>query len=261
MRTALLACLFTACAAATAGEPSTERFQVDGKPALLRTPAQAAPGKPWLWVAEFPGHLAAFEDAMVAEGWHIAFVDCHDQFGSPRAMRTWEALHAELTKRGLSPRPAVMGLSRGGLYALAWARLHPEKLSALYLDNGVCDARSWPGGRPMELGRGQGSPADWAKLLREFHLGGDAEALASLPQATDGLEAARDAGVILISVHGTADTVVPYAENAARLTVFWLAGGKQPILFPKEGGDHHPHGLPDMTPVVEALKKAAGGGK
>lgn len=252
----VLACILVALTASGA-EPTTERWQVDGRAALLRIPAQPASGKPWLWVGEFQGHLGALESSLLARGWHIAYVNCPNQFGSPKAMRSWETFYAELTtKRGLAHKPALCGISRGGLYALSWARLHPDKLSVIYLDNGVCDGLSWPGGKLLKLGQGKGSAGDWKLQRVEFGFADDAAAIAGLPRPTDGLEKARDAGVTLISVHGTADTVVPYQENAAKVVAFWQAGGKQPILFPKEGGDHHPHGLKDMTPVIEALEKA-----
>lgn len=253
----LIAVLLATLGIAGAAEPTIERWQVEGRPALLRIPAQAAPGKPWLWVAEFQGHLGAFEAAMLREGWHVAHVACPNQFGSAKAMRTWEAFHAELAdKRGLSAKPVVLGISRGGLYALAWARLHPEKLSAIYLDNGVCDGRSWPGGKPLGLGEGKGSPGDWQLQRAQFGFADDTSAIAGLPRPAEGLERARELGVRLISVHGTADRVVPYAENGAKVVGLWEAGGKKPVVFAKEGGDHHPHGLKDMGPVVAALKDA-----
>lgn len=225
----------------------------------LRTPLRHAPGRPWLLIAAFPGHLERLEGDLLVAGWSLAYVQCPNEFGSERAMQAWEALYEDLTRgeKPLSPKPVVLGISRGGLYALAWARRHPDRLSALYLDNGVCDARSWPGGKPLGLGKGKGSPGDWAKLRQVLGFADDAAAIAGLPRPTDGLEAARNAGVLLISVHGTADTIVPYEENAAKVVAFWQAGGKQALLFPKEGGDHHPHGLPDMMPVIEALQKAS----
>jgi pimeloyl-ACP methyl ester carboxylesterase len=250
----LIAVLLATLTPLGAEEPTVERWQVDGRPALLRVPAKAAAGRPWLWVAEFQGHLGGFESAMLREGWHVAHVACPNQFGSARAMRTWEALHKDLTtRRGLASRPAVLGISRGGLYALAWARLHPDKVSAIYLDNAVCDGRSWPGGKPLGLGQGKGSPRDWQLQRAEFGFADDAAAIAGLPRPSDGLERARDLGVRLISVHGTADSVVPHAENAVKVLAFWEAGGREPIVFAKEGGDHHPHGLKDMAPVVAAV--------
>jgi dipeptidyl aminopeptidase/acylaminoacyl peptidase len=61
------------------------------------------------------------------------------------------------------------------------------------------------------------------------------------------------AGVFLISCHGTADKVVPFDDNAAVLVKFWQENGGRLKLFPKEGGDHHPHGLPDPKPLIDLL--------
>ena len=61
------------------------------------------------------------------------------------------------------------------------------------------------------------------------------------------------AGVFLISVHGTADTVVPYPDNAEPIVTLWEQSGGRFKVFPKQGGDHHPHGLPDPAPLIELL--------
>ncbi len=233
------------------------RMTIQGRAAKLRTPGKAADGKPWLWVAEFPGHLSAFENTLVSSGWHVAFVDCHDQFGSPKAMAIWEAFYQEVTtKYGLSKRPVVCGISRGGLYTLAWARLHPEKISAIYLDAAVTDGRSWPGGKLVQFGKGKGSQSDWKKQLKEFGFADDASALAKLPRPIDGLKAARDSGVDLICVYGKADDVVPWEENGAYLEEFWKAERKNSLIIGKPNVGHHPHGLTDMSPVIMAMQLA-----
>ena len=230
-----------------------ETIDLQGQTLTLRVPAAPAPGRPWLWVAEFAGHLKAFEDSLVARGWHVAYVKVSNQFGSPRAMAAWEKAYAELHgRRGLSARPALLAISRGGLYATAWTRLHPDRVSVLLLDNAVCDARSWPGGFPLRA-RGAGSPKDWQLYRTEFGYATDEEALARSPRPADGLEAAVRADVLLISVHGTADRVVPFVDNAARVVARWEQLGGRVKLFPKEGGDHHPHGLPDHAPLVDLL--------
>jgi len=50
---------------------------------------------------------------------------------------------------------------------------------------------------------------------------------------------------------------VPYGDNAAHLVKLWQDNGGVVKLFPKEGGDHHPHGLPDPKPLIEVLLAAA----
>jgi hypothetical protein len=106
--------------AATLEKPTLEKLTIDGKSVSIKVPAQAAPGKPWLWVGEFGGHLRSLEDGLVEKGWHVVYVSVSNQFGSPRAMATWEKVYDELHgKRGLSAKPALLGISRGGLYSLA----------------------------------------------------------------------------------------------------------------------------------------------
>ena len=172
-------------------------------------------------------------------------------------MATWEKVYADLReKRGLSAKPALLGISRGGLYINAWTRLHPDRVSVLYLDNGVCDIRSWPGGVALTH-QSKGSPKDWALYKTEFGYANDDEAKAKSLQPAEGLLPAIKAGVFLISCHGTADKTVPFEDNAAHVIKLWQDNGGRVKLFPKEGGDHHPHGLPDPKPLIEVLMAEA----
>lgn len=233
---------------------SVEKFAVDGKNVTLKVPDAAAPGKPWLWVGEFAGHLRSLEDGLVQKGWHVASVGVPNQFGSQSAMQVWEKVYDVLHgTRGLSAKPALLGISRGGLYINAWARLHPDRLSVLYHDNGVCDIRSWPGGIQLTA-KGKGSTRDWDLYKKEFQFENNTDAEDKSVRPADGMEAVVKAGVLLVSVHGTADTVVPYVDNAAALADFWQKSAGRVKLFPKEGGDHHPHGLPDPAPLIELLE-------
>ncbi|MFN5804026.1 MAG: alpha/beta hydrolase family protein [Opitutia bacterium] len=248
-----LICLALLCAAPLPAAVKVEKFQVAGADVTLKVPEKPAPGRPWLWVGEFAGHLRTLEDGLVEKGWHVAYVRQVNRFGSPGSMKVWESLYDELHgARDLSPRPALLGISRGGLYVNAWARLHPDRVSVLYLDNGVCDIRSWPGGVALTH-QSKGSPKDWALYKAEFGYANDDEAKAKSLQAAEGLLPVIKAGVFLISCHGTADKTVPYEDNAAHVVKLWKDNGGRVKVFPKEGGDHHPHGLPDSTPLIELL--------
>jgi hypothetical protein len=232
---------------------TVEKFTIEGKNVTLKVPDAPAPGRPWMWVGEFAGHLRTLEDGLVQKGWHVAYVSVSNQFGSASAMQIWEKVYEELhVKRGFSAKPALIGISRGGLYVNAWARLHPDRLSVLYHDNGVCDIRSWPGGAPLKS-KGKGSPRDWELYKKEFRFENDSEAEEKSLKPADGMESVVKAGVLLVSVHGTADSVVPYVDNAGVLAEFWEKSGGRLKLYPKEGGDHHPHGLPDPAPLIDLL--------
>ncbi len=247
------------CPAADAPKPNppstVETITIEGKMLTLKVPTEAAPGKPWLWVGEFGGHLKSLEDGLVAKGWHVAYVGVSNQFGSPESMAVWEKVYEELHgKRGLAARPALLGISRGGLYVNAWTRLHPDRVSVLYLDNGVCDVRSWPGGFQLTE-KGKGSKGDWTRYKTEFKFTSDEEAMEKSIRAADSFAPAIKNNVFLISVHGTADHTVPYVDNAKLVVDLWEKSGGRFKTFPKEGGDHHPHGLPDPAPLIELLSK------
>lgn len=248
------ALLFVAPLIAAAGaDYRTEEIDLGGTPLLLRIPDEPAPGRPWLWVAEFPGHQQAAEDTLLSKGWHVAHVRVADEFGSPLAMEKWSAAYEELQgKRSLNAKPVIWAISRGGLYALSWLRRYPDRASALVLDNAVADIRSWPAGLPLSK-KGSGDAVEWERYKERFGYKNDTEALSASPHPTDGLKNAVKKGVVLISGHGTADELVPYEDNGKILVELWRENGGTVHTFPNEGGGHFPHGVAEVGPVIELL--------
>ena len=59
----------------------------------------------------------------------------------------------------------------------------------------------------------------------------------------------------VIMVCGDQDTVVPYHENGALLEKYYRENGGYIEVFVKRGCGHHPHGLPDNTPIVKFIEK------
>jgi pimeloyl-ACP methyl ester carboxylesterase len=232
-------------------------FRVDGVSATIVVPKRPLPGRPWVWRAEFFGAFMSADLAMVERGWHLAFIDVPDLFGSPRAVARWEAFYDRLVRdHRLSPKPGLIGLSRGALYAMAWAAAHPDRTLAVYLDNGVCDFKSWPGGKPRGLGTGIGSAEEWGKLLKAYDFKDDREAIASRLNPVDRLAPLAKARLPLLLVYGDNDRVVPHRENSALLYDRYRALGGPVERIVKPGQDHHPHGLADPRPIVEFFERA-----
>lgn len=258
-RGAVAASLLWAPAGATAAE--AEEIDLGGAPLFLRVPANPAPGRPWLWVAEFFGVDRELEDALLAAGWHVAYVRVADQFGSDWSMDRWASAYDELHgRRGLSAKPVLLALSRGGLYALAWLRRHPERASVLVLDSAVTDVRSWPAGIKLRA-QGTGDQFEWERYKQRWRFADDTAALAASPRPTDGLSAAVANGVLLVAGYGTADELVPYADNGGVLEEFWRRHGGRVEVFPREGADHHPHGFADPAALVALLRRKVEGQK
>jgi pimeloyl-ACP methyl ester carboxylesterase len=227
-------------------------FTCDGCKALLVAPKTAAPGTPWIWRAEFFDHRPEADLALLGKGFHLAFIEVGNTFGCPDAMAHWAVFHKLLTEQyGLSKKPVLEGLSRGGLYVYNWAAANPDKVSCIYGDNPVCDFKSWPGGK----GKGPGSPDDWKKLIGDYHFASEQEALAYAKNPIDNLKPLADAKIPVIHLCGDADEVVPYPENTVILKERYEKLGGSITVIVKPGFKHHPHGLDDPTPIVDFILK------
>jgi pimeloyl-ACP methyl ester carboxylesterase len=232
-------------------------FLVEGSNAIVVEPKTPLPGRPWAWRGEFFGAFANADVSLLEAGWHIAYIGFPNQFGSPRAVACWEKFHEVLVKdHALSPKPALIGLSRGALYCMSWAAEHPDKTLAVYLDNGVCDFKSWPGGQPKGLGVGPGSPEEWANLLKAFDFKDDKEAIAYAKNPVDHLKPLLDAKIPILLVYGDSDKYVPPRENSELLYDRYKAEGGPIERIVKPGQDHHPHGLVDPKPIVDFFENA-----
>jgi pimeloyl-ACP methyl ester carboxylesterase len=225
---------------------------VDGCPTTVVVPCDVAAGKPWIWRAEFFDAFPQVDLALLAKGFHLVYINVGNTFGCPDALKHWDVLYRKLTQEhGLSRKPVLEGLSRGGLYCFNWAANNPEKAACILADNAVLDFKSWPGGK----GKGKGSPSDWTKLLADYHFQSETQALAYKKNPVDTLEPLAKAKLPLFLLCADADTIVPYAENGAVVKQrYEKLGGPVSVLI-KRGLGHHPHGLTDPTPIVGFILK------
>ncbi|NPV47904.1 MAG: alpha/beta hydrolase [Armatimonadetes bacterium] len=227
-------------------------FVVDGCDCLVVCPHAEVPGRHWIWRAEFFDHRPDTDLALLALGFHLAYMDVQNTFGCPRAMDHFDAFHAFLTREyGFHRRAVLEGYSRGGLYCYNWARRDPSRVACIYGDAPVCDFKSWPAGK----GTGRGNPPEWEKLLRDYGFASEEEALAYDGNPVDNLAPLAAAGIPIIHVFGDADEDVPWEENTGVMFGRYTALGGHMELIRKPGVAHHPHSLDDPTPIVEFILK------
>ncbi len=226
-------------------------FKMDGIHCIVVTPKTVAPGKPWIWRARFFGHQPQADAALLGKGFHVAYCNVGGLFGSPAAVARWNRFHAYLTgKHGFSSKPALEGMSRGGLIIYNWAAANPKKVSCIYGDAPVCDFKSWPGGK----GKGKGGGGTWQQCLKAYGLT-EAEAMAYKGNPIDNLKPLADAKIPLLNVCGDADPVVPMAENTSILAERYRKLGGTITVIAKKGVGHHPHSLKDPKPIVDFVLK------
>jgi len=226
-------------------------FSVVGRTCLLVVPKEAATGKPWIWRTEFFGHQPQADLALLAKGFHVAFMDVQNMYGAPVALDHMDKFYANLTEqRGLSKKAVLEGFSRGGLFSLNWAARNPDKVACIYNDAPVCDFKSWPGGK----GKGKGSKGDWANVLKVYGLT-EEQALEYKLNPVDNLAPLAKAKIPLLHVCGAADDVVPLDENTSVVETRYKALGGEITVIAKPGIGHHPHSLENPAPIVEFVLK------
>ncbi len=217
-------------------------FEQAGARCKIVTPKKAAAGNPWIWRARFFGHQPQLDKALLEKGYHVAYCDVGNLFGAPKAVERWDGFYKFLTEqRGLHKKPALEGMSRGGLIIYNWAKKNPEKVSCIYGDAPVCDFKSWP----------RGNAKVWKQCMNAYGFKDEAEALAFKGNPIDGLEPLAKAKVPLLHVVGDADTVVPVDANTAVLEKRYKTLGGQIEVIHKPGVGHHPHSLKDPAKLVE----------
>ena len=119
---------------AEADEGNGIKHQIKGqRRCIIVVPKTAAAGNPWSWQGCYWDHQPQAEIELLRRGFRIAYVESSQDL---KPDKSWDAWYAFLTdKHGFSPKPAFVGMSRGGEFAYTWATTHPDKISCIYADN------------------------------------------------------------------------------------------------------------------------------
>ena len=230
-----------------------EDFKLNGASCTVVIPAEAATGRPWIWRPEFFGHEPQSDVALLKKGFFAVYINMGNSFGCPKALDQMDAFYDHLRKTYLvGEKCTLSGFSRGGLYSMNWAARRPDRVACIYLDNAVCDFKSWPGGK----GKGKGSKGDWAKLQKDYGFETEQAALDYKLNPIDNLKPIAEKKIPILALCGDSDKVVPYEENFKIVKERYQAlnGPFKEIMKP--GCDHHPHSLKDPAPIVEFVLKA-----
>ena len=185
-------------------------FIIDGHDAYYVKPNNPLPGNPWAWRSSFPDWHTDADSILLSRGMYVAYIDADNQYGSPRAMQVWDKFYAYLQKNAsFATKPALEAVSRGGLYAYAWAKRNPDKVSCIYGETPVCDIKSWPGGK----GTGMVDITSWKQFKQVFGFT-EEQAIAFKDNPVDNLEGLASFHVPLLHYISNADKLVPVTENS-----------------------------------------------
>jgi len=201
---------------------------------------------PWVWRAEFFAQYDEADMIMLERGYYLLHYSISDMYGDPEAVRLMKGFYDFAVREfKLSKKTILIGLSRGGLYAVNYTAEYPETVAALYLDAPVLDVNSWPRGK---------SPDAWEEWKIRYGLT-DETAWGFKGNPLDKLQILTDNDIPVFLASGDADTTVPLPENGQRLIDFYLARNKRIKYIIRPGQGHHPHGQRDQTPVCDFLEE------
>ena len=229
-------------------------FKIAERDAYIVVPKQAAAGKPWVWRARFPGYHAEMDISLLGKGYHVAYVDVAELFGCPKAVQIGDKFYQHLTKHGFHAKPALEGVSRGGLFVYNWTASNPEKVACIYCDTPVMDFKSWPAGN----GGGLGSAATWQRCLKAYGFT-EQQAFEFDKNPIDHAQTIAKARIPILHIVSENDVVVPPSENTyvlqSRLKKLGhsLEAISVPVGTEKSHGHHFTHPQPNR--VVDFIVK------
>lgn len=215
----LISCLLLPLTAQVNPPKTPTTFDIAGNKAIVYSAPKPAEGRPWLWYAPTIKSMSivgrkVYFDAFMAAGIGIAGFDLGEVRGAPGSTAKFTQFYTEMVRRGWSPKPILLGQSRGGIMTLAWAFRHPDKVGAWVGIYPVCNLTSWPlkNSKP-------GTLADYGMT--------EPELLAKLAELNpiDNLHGLLANKVPMFVVHGDSDVSVPYNENTRLLQERYKAGG------------------------------------
>ncbi len=230
-----------------------EEFEFDGRAAKIIYPPKGTENGKWMLKTEYFGAFPELEKQMLRRGYHLAYLKARERCGTDtETAAKVEFIKYISEKYGLSSKCIPIGMSCGGLQAIKLAGMSPESVSVLYLDAPVVNFMSWPFG----LGNCPMWTAEKVKkeLLDAYGLT-MSTFISFREHPLDKIPILIENRIPAVLVYGDSDLSVPFDENGKLVKEAYEKTDIPFAAFCKPGCGHHPHALPDNTPVIEFLEK------
>ena len=224
-------------------------FVLGGRGVILVCPKEPREDGKWLLKTEYFGAFPSFELEMLSRGYYLAHIKNKTRWCLPEdtdaKARLCEYLSREL---GLCERCMTVGMSCGGMQSVYLAAKYPSCVGAMYLDAPVLNLLSCPCG----LGAAEINFYDEYVAATGITV---SELLNHREHPIDLVPKVIEAGIPAMLICGDSDRTVPYSENGAYLSRLYRASGVPFEEILKKGCDHHPHGLDDLSPLIDFAMK------
>jgi dipeptidyl aminopeptidase/acylaminoacyl peptidase len=191
-------------------------FAVSGGTGFVIKPShsESAGSRPWVWYAptfvkptpligRYPNKsLAWFFASLLDKGIWIGGVDVGESWGNARGRQAYTNFYNYVRKKyALSPRPCMIGQSRGGAMVYNWAVEHPHDVRCIVGIYPVTDIESLDNLEEGRIHKAYGMTM--TELRKHLRKNDPIDRLAPLARAK----------VPIFQIHGDADKVVPLQQN------------------------------------------------
>ena len=217
-------------------------YEFNGYKAYVTVPEN--PNGKWIWKAEYRTAFNKAELALIEQGYTHVYYEVRFQYGCPKVQRLMHKFHLDVIERfNLQKKCILIGMSVGGLYSFNYTLAYPEYVEKVYLDApalDVYDVYSRFTGEDVQyydkMLKCYGLTRETVKDFKDFPI--------------YNLKEFFDHNIPVLLVAGDADPVCRPEKNY-QLMLRHCEENNIPItVHIKPGCGHHPHGLEDITPIL-----------
>ncbi|HKJ43224.1 MAG TPA: prolyl oligopeptidase family serine peptidase, partial [Sunxiuqinia sp.] len=214
-------------------------FQLDRRDCHMILPQKSAKDHPWVWRARFPEWHYQMDSILLSKGLAVVYTNTDKEFGSTKAVKAWDNFYNYLTGfYEFNKKVALEGVSRGGLFAYAFAKQYPERVACIYAEAPVCNIVSWPEGK----GIGLGDSVSWHQLIVEYDFKNEQEAENYADNPFQNLANLAKIKVPIFHSIGLNDSIVPPTENTFKLVNNYVRLGGPATIYPNTESKQSLHG-------------------
>ncbi|MBQ7768697.1 MAG: alpha/beta hydrolase [Oscillospiraceae bacterium] len=220
----------------------TYEYVFNGYNAYVTVPEN--PNGKWIWKAEYRTAFNKAELALIEQGYTHVYYEVRFQYGCPKVQRLMHNFHLDVIERfNLQKKCILIGMSVGGLYSFNYTLAYPEYVEKVYLDApalDVYDVYSRFTGEDVQyydkmLGC-YGLTRETVKDFKDFPI--------------YNLKEFFDHNIPVLLVAGDADPVCRPEKNYQVMLRYCEENNIPITVHIKPGCGHHPHGLEDITPIL-----------
>jgi lysophospholipase L1-like esterase len=233
-------------------------FTFNGRACKIAQPKIAAKGHPWIWRARFWGHEPQTDIALLQRGFHVVYCDVAEMMGNDTAVNAWNNYYSLLHKAGLNKKAAMEGMSRGGVYVFNWAAVNKDKVAGVYVDNPLLNMQGWSEPYMADSVKKTGLYTLFVAFKNSYNLSTNQQVRAFKGSPTDKVKQIVAGHYPILVLCADNDEAVSPQNNTLLFEKEVKELGGNITVVHKPGFKHHPHSLPNPTPIVNFILKATG---